>query len=327
MMHNYLLTGRTDTDRCISLANTAHNYYFANKIGNAKIFAITAKEFFDEIKKHICKRTQNDENNFDIALIKHFTKDGILNESKYSYFQVELEFNSKRLNYIIDNPSLINEKTVFILDYVARFIEVCLCYSCGEIKQEVEEKRKFNFKGIADVELPFFKLKDSNVQNKYLKAFYENAWRSQKNLNGFSFMKDKFNFYDKEVDYFYKSYGVIDYFASLIFARLANEQFLKFLSSKHSQFWNHLFDCLPRYLKNEVKQEIIEKCDNEDRNINIPIRIEALKKAGIINKLIANELKLVNQRGNNIVHQGLTGFYLTCYHNLQVLDYLNKTYR
>lgn len=329
-MYDYELTGRPETDKCIALANKAYKYYFKNPIVYAKEFAITAKDFFKAFEEKICSR--ENEIKFNDALKKHFTRDGYFNESKYEYFFTELRANRIRLNTIIDKSSLINNDTVFILEYVARFIEIIIRYLSDDVRDLVDKNRKFNLKGIADVELTFFKFPKNinNIKNNYLYAFYINAWSAQKNLNGFTFMKNYLKLhnphvlYDSYVEQFFDSYGVGDSFSSLIFARMANEQYLKYLSSKTDEFWNHVYSSLNNKMRDEVKFAIVQRRNNDDKDISIPTRIKALSKAGVFNELISIELELVNSRGNNIVHQGFPGFYASCYHNLQVLNYLYR---
>ena len=105
---------------------------------------------------------------------------------------------------------------------------------------------------------------------------------------------------------------------------MANEQFLKYLSNKHNSFWNHIESFLDERLSPDAKSRIVTNHFNDDISIKIPMRINALLKAGILNELLANELKLINSRGNNIAHHGISGVYSTCYHSLETLGYLNK---
>lgn len=318
-MHEYRKTGRIETDNCIELANKAHNYYFSNPLKYKNEFARTAQDFFKAIERKFIARTSEQNININEALNKFFRN----NKDKYQYISTELFAIKDRLNIIINNPSLINESTLFVLDHTARFIEIILPYACS-VKEEVEHNRKFSFEGIADKEFKFFKhILSDDENNKYLQSFYENGWRAQKDLNGFAFIKNYLDLNNPVVKEFYTNYGGYDNFSSLIFARMANEQFMKYLSKKHDKFWNYLKSCLNPYspAKND---KIIKGRDNEDKGITIPSRIEALGKAGVLNELIVREAKLVNSRGNNIAHHGIPGVYSSCYHNLELLNYLNK---
>ena len=317
-MHEYRKTGRIETDNCLILANKAHNYYFSNPLQYKVEFARTARDFFKAIEGKFTARTS--EQNINEALKKFFGS----NKDKYQYISTELFAIKDRLNIIINNPSLINESTLFVLDHTARFIEIILPYACS-VKEEVEHNRKFSFEGIADKEFKFFKhILFDNEHNKYLQSFYDNGWRAQKYLNGFAFIKNYLDLNNPVVKEFYTNYGGYDNFSSLIFARMANEQFMKYLSGKHDRFWNYLKSCLNPTTPDNIKDKIIEGRNNEDKGISMPSRIEALGKAGVLNELIVREAKLVNSRGNNIAHHGIPGVYSSCYHNLELLNYLNK---
>ena len=318
-MHDYRMTGRKETDECLKLANKAHSYYFEDPLRYKLEFAKAAKEFFESIERKFCSRTKKSE--LDDALEQLYEG----NKSKIQYISTELKAVKKRLDIIIKNPGLIDKKTKFVLDYTARFIEIILPYACGDIKEEVENNRKFNFKNIVENEFVFFNKPDSkNVDNDYLNAFYENSWRVQVNLNSFNFIKDHLNMNDSAVSNFYRRYGGIDTFSSLIFARMANEQFMKYLSLKYDSFWKNLGPCLPKSYSEEKKDKIISTKDVEDQRILMPSRIWALGKAGVLNELIVSEVLLVNTRGNNIAHYGSSGIYSSCYHNLEILNYLNR---
>lgn len=314
MKHEYSKTGRFETDACIDLANKAHNYYFEDPLKYKIEFAKTAKQFFNAINEKFITRTK--EENIKDALQKFFGT----NHAKSQYFTTELFGINKRLDIIIKNPNLVDRNTLFVLDHTARFIEIILPYACS-VKEEVEMNRKFSFEGIVDKEFNFFKNDLSEYEeNVYLQAFYDNGWRAQKNLNGFAFIKKHLNIENTAVSTFYKKYGGYDTFSSLIFARMANEQYLKYLSSIHNEFWDSLREFLPA----PIVDKVIANKDNNDIAIKIPNRIDALCKAKVLNELIANEVKLVNVRGNNIAHHGIPGVYSSCYHNLEVLNYLNQ---
>ena len=107
-----------------------------------------------------------------------------------------------------------------------------------------------------------------------------------------------------------------------MFARMANEQCMKYLSSRHKGFWDHIRPHI--VASKEEKDKIIKEQLNDDPGIRIPGRIDALKKIGVLNELIAKEVELVNKRGNNVAHSGRATPFWTCYHNLELLDYLYK---
>jgi hypothetical protein len=316
-MHEYQLTGRAETDKCLKLANKAHNYYFNNPLEYKLEFAKAAKEFFEAIEQKFLSKT-NETRLLD-AIKKYFKG----NMSKIQFFSLDLLAIKDRLNIIINNPNLVDTKTVFVLDHTARFIEVIIPYIC-DVKEEVEHNKKFNYKSLMENELTFFDLPMNESRNDYLYAFYENCFRAQKNLNGFSFIRDHLNLSDEVVDRFYHKYGIRDYFSSLIFARMANEQFMKYLTFKHPKFWDNLKPCLDSRLSEEKMNEIISNKNVDDRLISMPSRIDALGKTGVLNELIVREAKLVQSRGNNIAHYGIPALYPSCYHNLEVLNYLNK---
>lgn len=330
-MYEYKKTGRADTDKCIELANKAHNYYFDDPLQNKLEFAKTAKEFFNAIEYKFIKRTSED--NIDKALKKFFNK----NLGKYAYISTELYAIKDRLNIIIKNPSLVDEKTKFVLDHTARFIEAILPYACS-VEIEVEHHKKFTsilyeesqkefkfFEHIVyDSKTGSYVLYSDTVKNRYLQAFYDNGWRAQKELNGLSFIKQFLNMDNPKIEQFYINYAGRDNFSSLTFARMANEQFMKYLSEQHTEFWNYLENCLPKKLSDDAKNKIISSRINDNKDISLPARISALGMAGILNELIVREAILVNSRGNNIVHHGYPIEYSSCYHNLELLNYLNK---
>ena len=329
-MHEYRKTGRTETDKCLELANKAHNYYFNDPLRYKLEFARTAKDFFKAIEDKFCARTKEEKPN---DALKEYFKD---NQGKYKYITTELFAIKDRLNIIINDPSLIDERTLFVLDHTARFIEIILPYACS-VKEEVEHNKKFTRILQEEVQKEFtffkhrvydnndgtYKLVSSTVSNKYLQAFYDNGWRAQKELNGLFFIKNYLDLTNPKLKEFYENYGGVDYFSSLTFSRLANEQFMKYLSEKNNKFWSCLESCSD--IKDpKKKKEIIANHDNENEAIKIPTRIDTLGKAGILNKLIVREARLVNTRGNNIVHLAIPIEYSSCYHNLQLLNYLNK---
>ncbi len=316
-MHEYKKTGRSETDKCLELANKAHNLYFEDAIKNKVEFAKITQEFIKAIEDKFKKKAG--EENFEKALKKYFGK----GTGKNEFFAREFSHIKKRLAFIVSKPNLVDEKTKFILDHTARFIEVILPYICG-VEEQVEKNKKFTYRDIISKELTFFSLHDCNVsKNKYLDAFYESGWRAQKNINGFMFIRNHLNLDDPVVKEFYSNYGGLDYISSIIFARMANEQFMKYLSSKNDRFWEYIRKFINKGSSDE-KDEVINNHLNDSRIIDVSSRINALEKAGVLNDLIANEVRLVNSRGNSVAHKALPGFYSTCYHNLELLNYLNK---
>lgn len=162
-MHEYVMTDRIETDKCLKLANKAHNFYFINPLYYKEEFAKSALDFFQQIEKKFTNRTGL--LNVKEAIKKYFGS----NTKKAQYISTELFAVEDRLKIIIKNPSLINEKNVFLLDHTARFIEIILPYVCS-VKEEVENNRKFSFSNIVDKEFSFFtnNKNDYNHNDKYL---------------------------------------------------------------------------------------------------------------------------------------------------------------
>lgn len=303
-MHDYPLTGRAETDRCLQLANQAHRYYFSDALRFKREFVAASKEFFEGVEHKFISKYGGKNLSDSLAIL--FRN----NRQKFEFFRDELHYVKKRLDILDREPNLINESTRFVLDHTARFIETILPYACA-VKQEVEQNSKFRaeYQEIMGRKMTFFSRNfEEAVSDPYLSSFYANAWRSQRSLNGIFYLKQHFSnsvffeslFQDPVMKEYYRDHGP-DYSSALIFARMANEQFMKYQSEKLNLYQ-----------------------DNDDREISMPKRIDDVRKGNAINRLVALEAKLVHKRGNNIAHQGIPGFFSTCYHCLELLNYYNK---
>ena len=322
-MHEYNLTGRAETDNCLRLANKAHNLYFDDVIRNKVQFINAASEFYDAIEQKFMQRNQAQD--LFVALDKQYAG----NKSKSEYFKTELKGIRKRLKILKANPNLANENTRFVLDHTARFMEVILPHACS-VKEEVEHHRKFDYSSIVNHEMTFFKLlrdEEKEGLKSYVISFYDASWRTQKNLNGLMFVKNYLNSHynvgdDPFIAHFFKDYGIYDYISCLTFARLANEQFLRYYTDKFGLYpAGKIIEKGRTKEGNPITAKII---GNDDKAITIPRRIEDLKGKRHLDELIANEAYMLNERGNNIVHQGLPGIFSTCYNCLELLNYYSK---
>ena len=324
-MKEYVLTGRKSTDECLKAANEAHNLYFADKLGNAKEFAEKAMVFFDCIRKkfeeHARQASDKEIKNTREALNIIYQKV----PGTATFLDDELRTMKNRLKTISSKPFLMTEDKLFILDYVARFMEAVLPYAC-DVKEEVERHSKFNLKELGRHEFSFFRHDEGDgVENDYLYGFFESAWRAQKSLNGFAFMEDYVeDSFEPKIRRFYKIYGRSDVLGASVFIRMANEQYLKYLTSAHPEFWDLLSSNLPAFLNDAKKKKIIAERDVNDPDIKVPSRISTLKQAKVIDELIANEIFALNTRGNAIAHRCEAPLFSTCYHGLETLNYLKN---
>ena len=323
-MHEFLLTYNSkSTDECIRLANKAHNYYFENALKYKKEFIATSLEFINAIESKIKSKAQIDD--IKKALAKIGYKGAML-----TFICNEINFIKNRMTILSKHPEFIDRDNLFILENTARFMEFIIPYTCSKVKEVVEDRRKFSFKQIIMHEYTFFDFpsKELRETKKYIGAFYESGWRAQKYLNGYEFIRRHLNENDPKIKDFLDKYGVFDAFSSIIFARMANEQLLKYLSDKNPIFWKHI----EKYLlsdKKENKGKIVNLLKEKDYDhifITTYKRLKALQDANIINELIKNEVDFINKKGNNVAHNGASLFYYSCYYNLQLLSYLKNKY-
>ncbi len=324
-MKEYVLTGRKSTDECLKAANEAHNLYFADKLGNAKEFAEKAALFFNLIGGKFQEHAKREAD----AEIKS-TKEalGIIFKKvpgTATFLSNELDSMKFRLKIISKKPYLVKKDKLFILDYVARFMEAILPYAC-DVKEEVEHHSKFDLKELARQEFHFFKPDEGyDVENDYLYGFFESAWRAQKSLNGFAFMEGYVeDSFEPKIRRFYETYGRMDVLGASVFIRMANEQYLKYLISVHPEFWDHLAPSLPAYLNDAKKAKIVENRNINDPDLKVPSRISGLKEAKVLDDLIGNEIYALNTRGNAIAHRCEAPLFSTCYHGLETLNYLKN---